>query len=437
MTHYLAVPVRAPEADPLDRFARKERDRFYWERPSEAFALLAIGCRESIEPEDGERFSAADRALGNLAVRVTGLSPDMPLVVGGFAFAPREPRAGHWAEFPSARLVLPELLWLQKNGMNRAVAFLPLRARESAKALAARGRELSEHWENELTARPSVSRSSSTSESEAADPLAPSHFEHAAANALRAIAAGDLEKVVLARRARRHRAGGFDALSCLTALRRDYPSSACFAQARGEATFLGASPERLVRVQGRALEAGAVAGSAPRGRDPTEDERLGRALRESKKEQAEHAVVVRAICEALAASCTDLDVPEAPQLLRLEGIQHLETPIRGHLAPGSRLLELARRLHPTPAVGGSPQQAALDWIDAHESLDRGWYAGCVGHLDAAGGGELCVALRSALLRGADAHLFAGAGLVEGSNPNGELRETNLKLRALLDRIEGT
>ena len=99
-----------------------------------------------------------------------------------------------------------------------------------------------------------------------------------------------------------------------------------------------------------------------------------------------------------------------------------------------RLLDLAARLHPTPAVAGTPRAAALAWIDAHESLDRGWYSGCIGHLDAAGGGELCVALRCALLRGEDAHLFAGAGLVEGSEPEAELRETRLKLRALIDPI---
>ena len=437
MTRYRAIPVKAPETHPWIRFAGTEPDRFYWERPSEAFALLALGCRESIEPKAEERFRAADQALENLAARVTGLSPGLPLVVGGFAFAPREPRAAHWAGFPPARLVLPEMLWVRENGTNRAVAFLPLHDQESDETVAARSRKLAAHWERELAAAPGGPGAPSAPEGETTDPLSPSHFQHAADDALRAIAAGDLEKVVLARRERGRRTGGFDASGCLAALRQDYPSSACFALARGKATFLGATPERLVRVQGRTLEAGAVAGAAPRGRDPAEDERLGRALRESKKEQTEHAVVVRAICEALAGSCLDLDVPEAPKLLRLEGIQHLETPIRGRLAPDFRLLELARRLHPTPAVGGSPKQAALRWIDAHESLDRGWYAGCIGHLDAAGGGELCVALRSALLRGTDAHLFAGAGLVEGSDTDGELRETKLKLRALLDRIEGT
>jgi len=433
-TRYLAVPVTVTDPDLLPQLARREEDRFYWERPSEGFALLALGCREAIEPHAARRFSAADAALRNLAERVQGVEPGTPLVVGGFAFAPRQPRDEHWADFPAARLVLPELLWLRRDGTNRVHAFLPLHPGESAERLEARRRALAASWERELAARPPDAPAAGKTGFHADTPLAPAHFERAATNALRAIAVGDLEKVVLARRARLHRAEGFDAVACLDALRRAYPSSACFAQGRGDAIFLGATPERLLHVRGDALETGAVAGSAPRGREPAEDERLGRELLESKKEQTEHAVVVRAIREALDGSCIDLDVPEAPHLLRLEGIQHLETPVRGRLAPGTRLLELAARLHPTPAVGGTPRTAALAWIDAHESLDRGWYAGCVGHLDAAGGGELCVALRSALLRGANAHLFAGAGLVEGSNPEAELRETRLKLRALLDPI---
>ncbi|HJO24028.1 MAG: isochorismate synthase [bacterium] len=433
-TRYLAVPVKVTDSDLLPQLARYGTDRFYWERPSEGFALLALGCREAIEPHAAQRFRAADAALQNLTERVQGVESGAPLVTGGFAFAPRQPRDEHWSNFPAARLVLPELLCLRRRGINRAHAFLPLRPGESAERIEARRLALATAWERKLAAPLPDAPAAGKTGFHADTPLTPDHFERAVSDALHAIASGDLEKVVLARRARLRRAEGFDAVACLDALRRAYPASACFAQGRGDAVFLGATPERLLHVQGEALETGAVAGSAPRGREPVEDERLGQELLESKKEQAEHAVVVRAIREALDGTCVELDVPEAPRLLRLEGIQHLETPVRGRLVPGTRLLELAARMHPTPAVGGMPSSAALAWIDAHESLDRGWYAGCIGHLDAAGGGELCVALRSALLRGSDAHLFAGAGLVEGSNPVAELRETRLKLRALLDPI---
>jgi isochorismate synthase EntC len=121
-------------------------------------------------------------------------------------------------------------------------------------------------------------------------------------------------------------------------------------------------------------------------------------------------------------------------LLQLEGIQHLETPIRGLLREEASLLELAGRLHPTPAVGGTPREAALAWLDEHEDLARGWYAGPVGVIRRDGGGELWVALRSALLGLETARLFAGAGIVSGAEPRAELRETQLKLRAMLDAL---
>jgi isochorismate synthase EntC len=178
-----------------------------------------------------------------------------------------------------------------------------------------------------------------------------------------------------------------------------------------------------------------VAGSAPRGRSPEEEARHSAALSESEKERIEHELVKRSIREALSESCGSLSGPAVPRLLKLEGIQHLETPLRGRLHAHRRgctnVLNLVAMLHPTPAVGGAPRETALDWLEHFEALDRGWYAGPVGYVDGRGNGEFRVALRSALLRGRKARLFAGAGIVEGSEPASELAETRLKLRALL------
>ncbi|HEY5658394.1 MAG TPA: chorismate-binding protein, partial [Myxococcota bacterium] len=208
-------------------------------------------------------------------------------------------------------------------------------------------------------------------------------------------------------------------------------SCATFAVGCGDASFVGATPERLLRLTGRRIETSALAGSAPRGHSPEEDARLALELIESKKEQSEHAVVVRELRETLAPLCRELRVPEAPTRLRLEGIQHLETPLCGTLEGDAHILDIAAAVHPTSAVAGAPRRAALEWLARNEPLERGWYGGAVGFVDASGGGELAVALRSALLRGATAHLFAGAGIVPGSRPQAELQETRIKLRALL------
>ena len=249
--------------------------------------------------------------------------------------------------------------------------------------------------------------------------------------ALRSIAEGVFEKVVLARSVRLSREGGFEPCSLLNTLRRSHPSCGIFAVGRPSSLLLGATPECLVRLHDRRMETASVAGSAPRGRSPEEDSQLGRDLLESKKEQAEHAVVVRALRAALSAYCAELDVPESPRLMQLQNIQHLETPIAGTLRSDSSILDLLGAVHPTPAIAGEPCEAALQWIADHENLDRGWYGGPVGFVDHAGGGEFYAALRSSLVTGDHARLFAGAGIVHGSEPESELRETRLKLRTML------
>ena len=159
---------------------------------------------------------------------------------------------------------------------------------------------------------------------------------------------------------------------------------------------------------------------------------------EAVDDREEAAFVVREIVAALEPLCEAVVLPEAPGLLALEGIQHLETSfearLKGGLEPRPHLLDVAARLHPTPAVCGTPRERAADWLRQHEGLERGWYAGGVGYVDAQGGGEIGVALRSGLLSGSTARLYAGAGLVAASKPEAELAETRLQLRTLLSQL---
>jgi isochorismate synthase len=275
----------------------------------------------------------------------------------------------------------------------------------------------------------------------------PSAYRRQVNHALREIQAGRLDKVVLARSLRVDHDGELDVPGFLERLRSIYPTCTLVAMGRGQDTFLAATPETLVQVEGVRVETAALAGSAARGRHPEEDRALAGALFASPKEQAEHAHVVRAIRAALREHCSELDAPRSPRLRALFGIQHLETPIRGKLAAGEdgaaacSVLDLVEALHPTPAVGGVPASAADAWLRRFEGLDRGWYAGPIGWLDVAGGGDFRVALRSALIRGglrepgesgaSRALLFAGAGVVAGSEPERELVETRIKLRTLL------
>ena len=188
-------------------------------------------------------------------------------------------------------------------------------------------------------------------------------------------------------------------------------------------TFLGATPERLVRKQGREVETEAQAGSL-------DSRAAAAALLASEKDLREHQLVVDDIVSRLGPWCARLEASPRPTVRELRDVLHLLTPIAGTLAAPHHVLELVRELHPTPAVGGVPTAAAVEWITRHEA-PRGWYAGPVGYFDRDGDGDFAVALRCCLLHGEEALLFAGAGIVADSDPELELRETELKRQTLL------
>jgi isochorismate synthase len=210
----------------------------------------------------------------------------------------------------------------------------------------------------------------------------------------------------------------------------DYPGCTVFAVAHRDACFLGATPERLIALHDGTASTIALAGSVARGATPGQDAALAEQLVRSPKERSEHAIVVDALHEGLAQVCTRVVADARPRVEKLPNVQHLLTLVRGQVAPGVSLLDLVERLHPTPAIGGFPRQRALELIRAYEGLDRGWYGGPVGWLNRDGEGEFVVGIRSALVRGSSATLFAGCGIVADSNPEAEYRESNWKLRPM-------
>ena len=215
-----------------------------------------------------------------------------------------------------------------------------------------------------------------------------------------------------------------------------FPGCFCFCVGRGEATLVGASPELLVRREGHRVSTLALAGSTRRSADPAVDDHLGEQLLRDEHYREEHAIVAQRIERTLRPHAVWTALAPEPTLARIANIQHLATPIRAQLAAPIDVLELAGMLHPTPAVGGEPLAAAGPLIPALEGLDRGWYSGPLGWTDATGDGELCVALRCALLRGELARCYAGNGIVRDSDPRAELAETEVKLQALLPLLAG-
>lgn len=246
------------------------------------------------------------------------------------------------------------------------------------------------------------------------------------------VRSGRLDKVVLARSVLVRANRPFVVAEILGRLRSDYPSCLAFSVDG----LVGASPELLVRREGDLATSHPLAGTAPRSGDPVADAAAARVLLSSAKDRREHQAVVDAIVERLRPLSLHLDAPRAPSLVELQNVAHLGTLVRARLRRGAcgeppSALELVAALHPTPAVAGVPSDLALEYLTKAEEVERDRYAGPVGWLDAAGDGEWYLAIRSALVAGRRARLFAGAGIVEGSDPEAELAETQLKLQALL------
>lgn len=251
--------------------------------------------------------------------------------------------------------------------------------------------------------------------------------------ARRLIRDGAFDKVVLSRRLRVRAETTICAPRVVNWLRRHYPSCAHVAYVQPSGTLISASPEQLVSLRGGIVRSDALASTTVRSPDATEDKYLEQELLANPKSREEHEVVVDAIIEALQPLCRRMGLPPEPRIMKLETLQHLWTPIEGEIRPTTTILDCAERLHPTPAVGGYPSLPALRWL-ATQGEQRGWFTGGIGWLTAQGEGELAVVLRCAVLRGDEAEVFAGAGIVGDSDPQAELGETELKMRVMLEAL---
>jgi salicylate biosynthesis isochorismate synthase len=243
------------------------------------------------------------------------------------------------------------------------------------------------------------------------------------ARARHTIEAGAASKIVCARTVRLRAASPVDARTLARSMMRAEGTYRYLVR-EGEVIFAGASPERLIERRGDVIRTEAVAGTAAAEHDDTP-------LDQRDKDRREHLAVVLAIEEALAPLTLALEHADEPLIRRVGRVQHLVTPFEGRVAPDTHVLTLAQRLHPTPAVAGTPRDAAIDFIARTEGFDRGWYAGPIGWFDGNGDGELAVALRCVRIEGSAVDLYAGAGIVAGSDPDAEFDETVLKMRSTL------
>ncbi|MDJ0790405.1 MAG: isochorismate synthase [Acidimicrobiia bacterium] len=380
---------------------------------------VGLGTAWHTQASGPGRFGDVARSLGALRDR------DVTLFAG-YSFLDEVRTDGLWRDYAPAEAFLPRIGIERVEGVSRLSVAIP-RGEDPAPTLDLLASMKRPEWlpvvdfgDHAIESHPTVAEWAGLVES-----------------AVKAIGADELDKVVLARSVRVDSSESVAILRVFRQLAVSYPQCFNFAWKSHKSVFMGASPELLASVQDGVFTSNPLAGSAPRGEGEDEDDAIGRALLGSVKDQEEHRLVVDDMRNRLGDVVTDLHVPEHPILKKMATVQHLSTTLSGTVGAGTGVLDVVAAVHPTPAVGGVPREAAVEYIAANERLDRGWYTGGLGWITPGGDGEIAIGLRCGIVNGSRTTLFAGAGIVGDSVPRDEVGETRLKLRPLLDLVAST
>jgi len=428
--------VSVADGESLSVLAGSEdvRPSIVWQGPDER--VVGIGTASTITASGTGRFETVRRRAATLFAD-REVPPELPAfarprLFGGFAFY-QGTRDRHddpdWTGFPDAQFVLPAVSVIERDGERwlTASATGPNAASEAERRLERWHSKPDEESGPEI-APPGIADRHQLPERDA--------WTAQVEAAIDRVEEGELRKVVLAGAQAVDLRENLSVRAAIDRLGSTYPDCVRFAFRPEEpdaGTFFGATPERLVTRRGRTVETTALAGSTGRGETEDEDAWLAEQLRSSGKDSHEHALVVEAISEQLGDVAETVETGDRT-IRKLATVQHLQTPIKATLAADVHVLSLVEALHPTPAVGGLPPDAALSAIREAEAFDRGWYAAPIGWFDPMGDGSFAVGIRSALARGREATLFAGAGIVADSDPDAEWDEIQLKYRPTLDAL---
>ena len=436
-----SITLAVRHIDPLavlDSIYEGEAHHFYMENRAREWAVAGAEAVVSKTLNGPRRFRLAKEfaaemnehiiAIGDMTLPFSG-----PLFFGGFSFFDEVDSSTE--PFPAGLIFVPQ--WQVARDGNRYVAV--------ANALIKPGMDVNLVAERIWSAHEKFTTFSYDHPSPAPvyhildeSEVGPADaFKANVGRALERIRSGKYEKIVLSRAVDLVFDNPCQPLRILNRLRQDYSNCNSFSLQNDKGvSFIGATPERLVSTHGKRVYTEAIAGSAARDADAGRDARLARGLLSSEKDLREHKHVVESIRRRLMEIGVDPEIGDTPGLLVLANVQHLLTAIEGALPDGLHILDIVESLHPTPAVGGTPRDEVRSDIADFEPFPRGLFAGLTGWFDTRGNGEFAVGIRSALTQGPKARLYAGAGIVEGSDPDSELRETSLKMEALLRCIRG-
>lgn len=432
----------------LEMCWEKDLFQYYWEKPSEDFAIAAGGEILNLSASGPDRFktiSSHIKAVKESTAEFTAVPHAYSgmMFLGGFSFSNNIAKS-MWNSFQPASFRVPEWVIIKEGKFNLVTLSVELSSFENAEEL---HRELISTFE-EITETCDINYDADKRPADFDIDMLDNgvfptdnkedyrHWISAVQKSKNLIEQQKFQKIVLARKVTVANNKPIVPTEVLNRLRNQYPNCYNFLihQPKND-TFVGSSPERLASFRKRMLLTEALAGSIQRGNTATEDTVLEKNLSGSDKNQNEHNFVIRDIEERLTPFTRSLDRRSEPEIKKLTNVQHLYTPIRAQLTPEANILEVIGELHPTPAVGGYPWNDAAPYIKDLESFERGWYASPVGWLNSKGMGEFAVGIRSGLLSEERAHFFAGCGIVADSDPDAEWEETNLKLKPMLSALQ--
>lgn len=433
--------IEVDTVDPLNFFAAGEKlylgERFFWATPATNFTITGLGNEIVLESilKTSERFHVVDKQWQCFKKYITKKSINKmgtgPLLFGGFSFDPIKEKEKLWGMFPDAKLCLPTIMLTAIHNKTFLTINKLIHPFDELESCIEHFTSYEQKFQS-LNCNIDCEKGNEFSVNE----LNKEKWLDAVEKATEHIKNKQIEKVVLAREVQLEFKDKINIYSVLNRLQKEQPRSFIFAIEDGLQCFIGATPERLVRKEGRAVLSTCLAGSIRRGKTSEEDHCLGIELLTDNKNLIEHNIVVKMIIDSLQTCCVDLVVPEKPSLLKTKNIQHLYTPVKGYVKDTHSLLAIIERLHPTPALGGFPKIKAVDKIRELEPMDRGWYAAPIGWIDHHDNGEFAVAIRAGLIEDKRATLFAGCGIVKESVPELEYVETKIKLKPMMSALGG-
>lgn len=417
-------------------------EQVFFSEPGGARQILGLGIAHLLESRSSARFADIEKGCRRLFADALIAGPGRgPQLVGGFAFTPHYLSDHIWQDFLPACFILPHFQLEQEGD----ACFLRINVwaefdedADQVKEACSQALDLfTETYPLDQVAdcARTVTPVETVKDFEVSEPVTQADWMVSVRRALALIAERQVKKVVLSRIREVRRQQGFCMTAALQTLLARYADCFTFLFRPGpETAFLGASPELLCRVENGRLELAALAGTAPRRMAAAEDLRQKQALLDSAKDQREHQFVVQSIVDLVHAEGGSVRIPPGPQILSLSNVHHLHTPLLCDGLTDKSAMAWVSLLHPTPALGGEPRDKALHWIDSLECQPRGWYGAPFGVVDSQSNGTFTVAIRSAAVSGPRAWLFAGAGIVEGSQPHAEWRETAWKFQPMQEAL---